>query len=58
MRAIDIRNKYLNFFEKHNHKVIQGASLIPDNDSSVLFTPAGMHPLIPYLVGEKHPARK
>ena len=56
MRAIDIRNKYLNFFEKHNHKIIQGASLIPENDSSVLFTPAGMHPLIPYLVGEKHPA--
>jgi len=56
MRAIDIRTKYLKFFEKHNHKIIQGASLIPDNDSSVLFTPAGMHPLVPYLVGEKHPA--
>ena len=58
MRAIDIRNKYLKFFEKHNHKIISGASLIPENDSSVLFTPAGMHPLIPYLLGEKHPDRK
>lgn len=56
MKAIDIRNKYLNFFERHNHKIIQGASLIPENDSSVLFTPAGMHPLVPYLVGEKHPS--
>lgn len=56
MKAIDIRNKYLKFFEKHNHKIIKGASLIPENDSSVLFTPAGMHPLIPYLVGEAHPS--
>ena len=55
MRAIDIRNKYLKFFEKNNHKIIPGASVIPENDSSVLFTPAGMHPLTPYLLGEKHP---
>lgn len=58
MEAIDIRNKYLNFFKKYNHKIIKGASLIPENDSSVLFTPAGMHPLTPYLLGEKHPAGK
>ena len=55
MRAIDIRNKYLNFFKNHNHHIINGASLVPDNDSSVLFTPAGMHPLVPYLLGAKHP---
>lgn len=56
MKAIDIRNKYLKFFEKHNHKVIPSAPLIPENDPSVLFTTAGMHPLVPYLLGEKHPA--
>ena len=56
MKAIDIRNKYLNFFENHNHKVIPSAPLIPENDPSVLFTTAGMHPLVPYLLGEKHPA--
>lgn len=55
MRAIDIRNKYLNFFEKHGHKVIPSAPLIPENDPSVLFTTAGMQPLVPYLLGEKHP---
>ena len=55
MKAIEIRNKYLQFFEKHGHKVIPSASLIPENDPSVLFTTAGMQPLIPYLLGEKHP---
>ncbi len=55
MRAIDIRNKYLNFFEKHGHKIIPSAPLIPENDPSVLFTTAGMQPLVPYLLGEKHP---
>ena len=55
MRAIDLRNKYINFFKKHNHVEIPGASVVPENDSSVLFTPAGMHPLIPYLLGAKHP---
>lgn len=58
MRAIDIRNKYLNFFKEHNHHIIPSASLIPENDSSVLFTTAGMQPLIPYLLGEKHPEGK
>ena len=56
MRAIEIRNKYLEFFKKHGHAVIPSASLIPENDSSVLFTTAGMQPLEPYLLGEKHPA--
>ncbi len=55
MKAIEIRNKYLNFFKNHGHKVIKSASLIPENDPSVLFTTAGMHPLVPYLLGEKHP---
>ena len=55
MKAIEIRNKYLKFFERHGHKIIPSASLIPENDPSVLFTTAGMHPLVPYLLGEKHP---
>ena len=55
MKAIEIRNKYLRFFEKHGHKVIPSASLVPENDPSVLFTTAGMQPLVPYLLGEKHP---
>ncbi len=55
MKAIEIRNKYLKFFEKHGHKVIPSAPLIPENDPSVLFTTAGMQPLVPYLLGEKHP---
>jgi len=55
MKAIEIRNKYLNFFKEHGHKVIPSAPLIPENDPSVLFTTAGMQPLVPYLLGEKHP---
>ena len=55
MKAIEIRNKYLNFFKKHGHSIIPSASLIPENDPSVLFTTAGMQPLVPYLLGEKHP---
>ena len=55
MKAIEIRNKYLNFFKNHGHSVIPSAPLIPENDPSVLFTTAGMQPLVPYLLGEKHP---
>ena len=55
MKAIEIRNKYLNYFKKHGHKIIPSAPLIPENDPSVLFTTAGMQPLVPYLLGEKHP---
>ncbi len=55
MKAIEIRNKYLNFFKNHGHKVVPSAPLIPENDPSVLFTTAGMQPLVPYLLGEKHP---
>ena len=55
MKAIEIRNKYLNFFKEHGHSVIPSAPLIPENDPSVLFNTAGMQPLVPYLLGEKHP---
>ena len=55
MKAIEIRNKYLNFFKKHGHAVIPSAPLIPENDPSVLFNTAGMQPLVPYLLGQKHP---
>ena len=56
MKAIEIRNKYLNFFKNHGHSVIPSAPVIPENDPSVLFTTAGMQPLVPYLLGQKHPA--
>ena len=56
MKAIEIRNKYLKFFENKGHTIIPSAPLIPENDPSVLFTTAGMQPLVPYLLGEKHPA--
>ena len=55
MKAIEIRNKYLDFFKRHGHAVIPSAPLIPENDPSVLFTTAGMQPLVPYLLGEKYP---
>ncbi len=56
MKAIEIRNKFLEFFKNHNHSVIPSAPLIPENDPSVLFNTAGMQPLVPYLLGETHPA--
>ena len=56
MKAIEIRNKYINFFKRHGHQAIPSAPIIPENDPSVLFTTAGMQPLVPYLLGEKHPA--
>jgi alanyl-tRNA synthetase len=52
------RKTYLNFFETRRHAAIGGASLIPEHDASVLFTTAGMHPLVPFLLGEPHPAGK
>jgi alanyl-tRNA synthetase len=54
----DIRQSYLDFFQSKDHTVIPGASLIPENDPTVLFTTAGMHPLVPYLLGETHPGGK
>ncbi len=56
MTSEEIRAKFLKFFEEKGHKVIPSASLVPENDPSVLFTTAGMHPLVPYLLGEKHPS--
>lgn len=56
MKAIEIRNRYLNFFKNHSHNVIPSAPVIPENDPSVLFTTAGMQPLVPYLLGQKHPS--
>ncbi|MBU1046273.1 alanine--tRNA ligase [Patescibacteria group bacterium] len=55
MKAKELRQKYLEFFESKGHTIIPSASLIPENDPTVLFTTAGMHPLVPYLMGEKHP---
>jgi len=56
--AKQLREMWLKFYEDRGHKVIPSASIIPENDPSVLFTTAGMHPLVPYLLGEKHPAGK
>ena len=58
MTADKLRKLYLEFFKSKGHAVISGASLIPENDPTVLFTTAGMHPLVPYLMGESHPAGK
>jgi alanyl-tRNA synthetase len=54
--ASDLRSRYLDFFAQRGHAVIPSASLVPANDPTVLFTTAGMHPLVPYLLGEPHPA--
>ena len=56
MTANELRSKYIAFFKSKGHAEISGKSLIPDNDPSVLFTTAGMHPLVPFLLGEPHPA--
>ena len=56
MNSDELRSKYIEFFVKHGHAQIEGKSLIPENDPTVLFTTAGMHPLVPYLLGEPHPA--
>lgn len=56
MDANTLRRRFLDFFRQHGHVVIGSAPLIPENDPSVLFTTAGMHPLIPFLLGEPHPA--
>ncbi len=54
----ELRRKYIEFFKARGHAEISGKSLIPENDPTVLFTTAGMHPLVPYLLGEPHPAGK
>ena len=55
-QSADLRAMFLKFFQDHGHAVISSASVIPENDPTVLFTTAGMHPLVPYLMGQKHPA--
>ena len=55
MTSNEIRSKFLQFFENRGHKIIPSASLVPENDPSVLFNTAGMQPLVPYLLGQKHP---
>jgi len=55
MNSKELREKYLNFFKSKEHAIIPSASLIPENDPTTLFISAGMHPLVPYLMGEKHP---
>ena len=58
MKAKDLKKKYFEFFNGKQHKLISSASLIPEHDPTVLFTTAGMHPLVPYIMGEKHPLGK
>jgi len=56
--TIELKQKYLDFFRSKGHAVIEQASLIPENDNTVLFTTAGMHPLVPFLLGQPHPLGK
>ena len=56
LNAKELKQAYIDFFKDHGHAHIKGASLIPDYDPTVLFTTAGMHPLVPYLMGESHPS--
>jgi len=58
MQSGEIRLAFLNFFKEKGHTIIPSASLIPENDPTALFTTAGMHPLVPFLLGEKHPGGK
>ncbi|MDD5749500.1 MAG: alanine--tRNA ligase [Patescibacteria group bacterium] len=55
MTSQDLKTQFFKYFQSKNHKIIGSASLLPDNDPTALFTTAGMHPLVPYLMGEKHP---
>ncbi|MBS3141644.1 alanine--tRNA ligase, partial [Candidatus Woesearchaeota archaeon] len=58
MNRKELIKKYIDFFKSKNHKEIPNASLVPENDATVLFTTAGMHPLVPYLLGQPHPLGK
>ena len=56
MTGSDLKRTYIAFFKEKGHAEISGKSLIPENDPTVLFTTAGMHPLVPYILGEPHPS--
>ncbi|MEG2456606.1 MAG: alanine--tRNA ligase-related protein, partial [Clostridia bacterium] len=56
LSSSELRSLWCEFYKERGHSIIPAASLIPENDPTVLFTTAGMHPLVPYLLGEKHPA--
>ena len=58
MKPSDLKKKYFEFFREKGHKVVHSAPLVPEHDPTVLFTTAGMHPLVPYLMGEPHPLGK
>jgi len=58
MDAKELKSKYIKFFQSKGHAILENASLIPENDPTVLFTTAGMHPLVQFLLGEKHPKGK
>ena len=58
MTVKELRQKYLEFFKQKEHAALPSASLIPENDPTALFISAGMQPLVPYLIGEKHPLGK
>ena len=58
MDAEELRSAYIEFFKERGHAQIASASLVPENDPTVLFTTAGMHPLVPYILGERHPMGK
>ncbi|PIS14118.1 alanine--tRNA ligase, partial [Candidatus Shapirobacteria bacterium CG09_land_8_20_14_0_10_47_13] len=58
MTAAELKQKYFDFFVKKGHQILPNVSLVPENDPSALFISAGMHPLVPFLLGEKHPLGK
>ncbi len=58
MNSSEIRKKYLDFFKEKGHRIIQSSSLVPENDPTTLFTGSGMQPMVPYLLGAKHPEGK
>jgi alanyl-tRNA synthetase len=58
LSSADIRERFLEFFKKRRHAILPSASLVPENDPSVLFNTAGMQPLVPYLMGQPHPLGK